>query len=63
MLFRSKLPRISIEELISRRIEECLADYDGNRTHAARELQISVRTLQRRIQIMEQRKEREQESA
>lgn len=34
---------------LNQRIEECLADHDGNRTHAADELGISLRTLQRKL--------------
>jgi len=47
----TKLPAITLAALKRQRIEECLADNDGNRTRAARELGVSTRTLQRKLKI------------
>jgi DNA-binding NtrC family response regulator len=44
-----KLPRLSLAALERQRIEECLAEHEGNMTRAADELGISTRTLQRRL--------------
>jgi DNA-binding NtrC family response regulator len=46
-----KLPALSLADLERRRIEECLADHNGNRTHTALELGITVRTLQRKLKM------------
>jgi len=43
------LPRITIRELTTLRITEALAYHDHNRTKAARELCIGLKTLQRWI--------------
>ncbi len=40
---------MSLEELERGAIQQTLAQHDGNRTHAAAELGISVRTLQRKL--------------
>ncbi len=45
----TKLPALTLAALERQRIEECLTDNEGNRTHAARDLGISVRTLQRKL--------------
>ena len=45
----AKLPALPLAALERQRVEECLSDHDGNRTHAAHELGISVRTLQRKL--------------
>jgi transcriptional regulator with PAS, ATPase and Fis domain len=44
---RSDLPTLDLEELIWLTINEALARTQGNRTHAAKLVGISVRTLQR----------------
>jgi DNA-binding NtrC family response regulator len=46
---KTPLPRLSLAEIERQRIEECLADHDGNKTHAANELGVSVRTLRRKL--------------
>jgi transcriptional regulator with GAF, ATPase, and Fis domain len=51
MTVPGKLPALTLAALKRRRIEECLADNDGNLTQAARELDVSVRTLQRTIKV------------
>ena len=43
------LPEIPLDQLERTRIEECLIRNAGNRTHAARQLGISTRTLQRKL--------------
>ena len=48
-----KLPRLTLAELERQRIEECLSDHRGNKTHAANELAISTRTLQRKLREWE----------
>lgn len=48
-----RLPALTLAALERQRIEECLADHNGNRTHAARELGVAVRTLQRKIKEWE----------
>jgi DNA-binding NtrC family response regulator len=42
-------PGTSLEELERAAVEQALAQHHGNRTHAARTLGISVRTLQRKL--------------
>jgi len=42
-------PGTSLEELERAAVEQALAEHHGNRTHAARTLGISVRTLQRKL--------------
>ncbi len=50
----ARLPAITLAELELQRIKECLEDHNGNRTHAARALGVSIRTLQRRLLEYEQ---------
>ena len=45
-------PGVSLKRLEAKAIEEALRRFDGNRTHAARELGISVRTLQRKLKAV-----------
>jgi DNA-binding NtrC family response regulator len=42
-------PGTSLEELERAAVEQALTQHDGNRTHAAKTLGISVRTLQRKL--------------
>ena len=42
-------PGTSLEELERAAVEQALAQHHGNRTHAAKTLGISVRTLQRKL--------------
>ena len=42
-------PGTSLEELERAAVEQALAEHQGNRTHAAKTLGISVRTLQRKL--------------
>jgi two-component system response regulator HydG len=42
-------PPVSLQQIERRAIEEALAAHNGNRTHAARQLGISLRTLQYRL--------------
>ena len=42
-------PGLTLADLERRAIEDALERYEGNRTHAARSLGISVRTLQRKL--------------
>jgi DNA-binding NtrC family response regulator len=42
-----RLPRLPIEQLVRLRWQQALADHQDNRTLAAKELGVSVRTLQR----------------
>lgn len=44
-----KLPTVNLEELEKLAIPQALAQFDGNRTKAARVLGIDLRTLQRKI--------------
>lgn len=48
-----RVPRIPIVELIRIRVEQALADHHGNRTQAAIELGVSVRTVQRWLKAVE----------
>ena len=43
------VPHLPIRELIRLRWQQALSDHDGNRTRAASDLGVSVRTLQRWI--------------
>lgn len=49
----SGIMTVRIEDLELAAIELALADSNGNRTHAARSLGISVRTLQRKLKSLE----------
>jgi two-component system, NtrC family, response regulator HydG len=42
-------PGMSLEDVEREAVEQALAEHDGNRTHAAAALKISVRTLQRKL--------------
>jgi transcriptional regulator with PAS, ATPase and Fis domain len=47
---RAEIPAgIPLYELERTAIENALREHDGNRTHAAKALRISVRTLQRKL--------------
>jgi ActR/RegA family two-component response regulator len=46
-----RLPKVPVDELLQLRWQQALTDNDGNRTHAAKELGVSVRTLQRWIRM------------
>ncbi len=45
-----QVPRLPIEQLVRLRWQKALVDNDDNRTLAAKELHVSLRTLQRWIQ-------------
>jgi DNA-binding NtrC family response regulator len=46
-------PGMSLDDIERKVIEQALAQHDGNRTHAAEALGISVRTLQRKLKAGE----------
>lgn len=46
-----KLPTVNLEELEKLAIIQALAQFDGNRTKAARVMGISIRCLQRKMKI------------
>lgn len=43
--------KLTLEEIERQAIEERLAEHNGNRTHAARSLGITVRTIQRKLKL------------
>lgn len=45
------VPELPLADLERKRVEECLLKHQGNRTHAARELGISPRTIQRMAKL------------
>ncbi len=47
-------PNTKLEELERKAVEQVLGQHDGNRTHAAKSLGISVRTLQRKLKQWEE---------